>query len=174
MKGIFRRYRKKHPTVGKEIPHRDDKYIPDELALTKIGKKEISPLNAPVWKSSLFIVAGSFLLGIFRVVTGFSHPLASWFLALLALVTWGYAIRMLLMDAKLKKLWLGWLILSVVLPIFLSRDESIWMAAVGGSFIFLLFRKYKPYRHLTSRRRAALFLLGFLVFCLLSTFSRFY
>jgi serine phosphatase RsbU (regulator of sigma subunit) len=41
------------------------------------------------------------------------------------------------------------------------------MAAVGGTFVFLLFRKYKPYRHLTSRRRAALFLMGFFVLILL-------
>jgi hypothetical protein len=74
---------------------------------------------------------------------------------------------MLLMDSVLKKFWVGWIILSGALPILLTRDESIWLAALGGAFIFLLFRKYSPYRHLTSRRRAALFLLGFLVFILL-------
>jgi len=151
----------------KETPKQDDKYIPDELTLKKMGKKEASPLNDPVWKSSLLLVLGSFLLGLLRLVLGLSHPIASWFLALIALIIWGYAVKMLLMDAKLKKLWVGWLFISVVLPIILSRDESLWMAAVGGSFVFLLFRKYRPYRHLTSRRRAALFLLGFMVLILL-------
>jgi HAMP domain-containing protein len=107
------------------------------------------------------------LLGLLRLLIGISHPIASWFLALVALATWGYAVKMLFMDAKLKKLWAGWLILSAVLLVFLSRDGSLWIAAVGGSFVFLLFRKYRPYRHLTSRRRAALFLLGFLVLILL-------
>jgi len=172
MKGIFRRFKQKNIPDKKETPEQNDKYIPDELTLKKMGEKQISPLNDPVWKSSLLVVSGSFLLGLLRLVIGFSHPIASWFLALISLIIWGFAVRLLLMDAKLKKFWVGWLILCVVLPIILSRDESLWMAAVGGSFIFLLFRKYRPYRHLTSRRRAALFLLGFLVLILLGIGGR--
>jgi len=172
MKGIFRRFKQKNIPDKKETPGQDDKYIPDELTLKKFGKKEISPLNDPVWRSSLLVVAGSFLIWIFRLAIGFSHPVFSWLIALISLLIWGLAVKMLLMDARLKKLWIGWLILSVVLPIILSRDESLWMAAVGGTFIFLLFRKFKPYRHLTSRRRAALFLLGFLVLILLGIGGR--
>lgn len=172
MKNILQRISRKNIADKKETPRQEDKYIPDELRLKKIGKKKASPLNEPVWKTSLWIVAGSFLLGILQIAIGFSHPLGSWFLAPVALVTWIMAVRLLLMDTKLKKFWIGWLVLSIVLPIILSRDESLWMAAVGGSFLFLLFRKYRPYRHLTSRRRAALFLLGFLVFILLSSGGR--
>ncbi|UCE40827.1 MAG: SpoIIE family protein phosphatase [Candidatus Aminicenantes bacterium] len=168
MKRFFQRFKKKNISDKKESFRQEDKYIPDELILTKVGKKEASPLNGPVWKASLLVVLGSFLLGLLRPFSDFYNPITAWFLALIALATWGFAVRMLLMDAKLKKLWVGWLILSGVLTIFLSRDESLWIAAVGGSFVFLLFRKYKPYRHLTSRRRAALFLLGLLVFILLS------
>ena len=172
VKKFFRHLKKKNVPNKKELPKQDYKYIPDELRLKKMGEKQISPLNGPVWKSSLMVVSGSFLLGLIRLVIGTSHPIASWFLAFISLIIWGFAVRMLLMDAKLKKFWVGWLILCVVLPIILSRDESLWMAAVGGSFIFLLFRKYKPYRHLTSRRRAALFLLGFLVLILLGIGGR--
>ncbi len=169
MKGYFQRFQKKNISDRQKSSKKaqEDQYIPDELTLTKVGKTEASPLNDPVWKACLLVVLGSFLLGLLRLIPGFSHPIASWFLTLVALATWIFAVRMLLMDAKLKKLWVGWLILSAVLLVFLSRDESLWIAAVGGSFIFLLFRKYQPYRHLTSRRRAALFLLGFLVFLLL-------
>jgi HAMP domain-containing protein len=167
MKQYFQRFKKKNLSDKKKSSKQEDKYIPDELILTKVGKTEASPLNDPVWKACLLVVLGSFLLGLLRLMPGFSHPNAAWFLALVALATWVFAVRMLLMDAKMKKLWVGWLILSAVLLIFLSRDESLWIGAVGGSFIFLLFRKYRPYRHLTSRRRAALFLLGFLVFLLL-------
>jgi len=172
MKRFFGRFKQKNIPDKKELPKQDDKFIPDELTLKKMGKKEASPLNDPVWKTSLLVVLGSFLLGLLRLVIGFSHPIASWFLALISLIIWGFAVRLLLMDAKLKKFWVGWLILCVVLPIILSRDESLWMAAVGGSFIFLLFRKYRPYRHLTSWRRAALFLLGFLVLILLGIGGR--
>ncbi len=169
MKGIFHLFKQKNTPDEKKPPNKDDQYIPDELTLKKIGKKKDSPLNEPVWKASLLILSGSFLLGLLQHIIGFSRPILSWFPALVALAIWITAIRMLLMDAKLKKFWVGWLVLSVVLPLLLSRDGSIWTAAVGGSFFFLLFRKYRPYRHLTSRRRAALFLLGFLMFVLLIT-----
>ncbi len=167
MKGIFRRFKQKNIPDKKETPGQDDKYIPDELTLKTFGKKEISPLNDPVWRSSLLVVAGSFLIWIFPLAIGVSHPIASWLVALISLATWGYAVRLLLYDAKLKKFWVGWLILGAILLIIFFQNGSFWIAAVGGSFVFLLFRKYKPYRHLTSRRRAALFLLGFLVLCLL-------
>jgi serine phosphatase RsbU (regulator of sigma subunit) len=172
MKRIFQRFLRKKLSDKKDTPRLDDKFIPEELRLKKIGKKEVSPLNDPVWKASLWIVAGSILLGILQIAIGFTHTLGSWFLAPIALITWITAVRMLLMDSRLKKLWIGWLVLSIVLPVILTRDESLWMAAVGGSFLFLLFRKYRPYRHLTSRQRAVLFLLGFLVFILLSSGGR--
>ena len=172
MKKFFPRLSQKSTADRKKEPDQDDKFIPDELALKKMDKKEASPLNDPVWKSSLRVVAGSFLLALFRFLIGTSHPVASWILAIVALVVWVMAVRLLLMDAMLKKLWIGWIILSLVLPMALSQADSLWMAAAGGSFIFLLFRKYKPYRHLTSRRRAALFLLGFLVLLLLGIGGR--
>jgi serine phosphatase RsbU (regulator of sigma subunit) len=172
MKKIFPRLSRKSTTTKKETTNQDDKYLPDELTLKKMSKKEASPLNGPVWKISLLIAAGSFLLGFLRLVIDSPNPLLTWFLALIALTTWGMAIRMLFMDAKFKKTWAAWITLSIVLPIVLSRDESLWIAAVGGSFIFLLFRKYKPYRHLTSRRRAALFLLGFFIFIILNIGGR--
>ena len=169
MKRLFHRFKQKDTSDEKKSPDKDDQYIPDELTLKKIGKKKDSPLNNPVWKTSLLVLAGSFLLGLLQHIIGYSRPILSWFPALVALATWITAVRMLLMDAKLKKFWIGWLVLSVVLPLLLSRSGNIWGAAVGGSFFFLLFRKYRPYRHLTSRRRAALFLLGFLMFVLLIT-----
>jgi len=172
MKGIFHRFKQKDTPNEKKPPAQDDKYIPDELTLKKIGKKKDSPLNDPVWKASLLVLSGSFLLGLLQLIIGYSRPILSWFPALAALATWILTVRMLLMDAKLKKFWIGWLVLSIVLPLLLARGGNIWGAAVGGSFFFLLFRKYRPYRHLTSRRRAALFLLGFLMFVLLITGGR--
>ncbi len=169
MKGIFKLFKKRDLSDKKEAPNQEDKYIPEELRLEKSGKKEVSPLNDLVWKFSLGILLGSFLLGLLRHMISPSSPIASWFLALTALATWGLTVRMLLLDTKFKKFWIIWLIISFILPIFLSQGGSLWLAAVGGSFFFLLFRKYRPFRHLTSRRRAVLFLLGFLAFILIST-----
>ncbi len=145
----------------------EEKSLPDELTLGKLGKKEKSPLHDPVWKACLRIVAGSFIIWLLGILLGTSHPLSIWLVALVALGTWGLAVWMLLLDSKLKKLWIGWLGLSIVSLLFINQSEGVWINTAVFSFVFLLFRRYKPYRHLTSRRRTALFLLGFLAFCLL-------
>lgn len=127
-----------------------------------------SSLNERVWKCTLYITSGSVIVWLLRILSGFEHAVSLWLAALLALATWICAIRMLLVDSKLKKFWIVWLGLSVVL-IFISPSASgVWIGAGAFAFIFLLIRLYKPYRHLTSRRRAALYLIGFVVFCLLT------
>lgn len=165
-------FKKKTSLAEKNLLRNDDKRLPEELTLKKMGEREPSPLNEPVWRLSLLVFTGSVLTWLFRLVMGLSHPLGAWLTALLALIAWAYAIRMLLLDAKLKKFWIGWIILCVIFLVVFRSNKGFWLAALGGSFIFLLFRKYRPYRHLTSRRRAALFLLGFLAFCLLAAGGR--
>jgi len=172
MKNIFQRFKKKAASEKSKAPNQEDKYIPEELKLEKSSQKEVSPLNDLIWKKSLGVFLGSFLLGILSHIIHSYHPLASWFLALIALVTWILTIRMLLLDAKLKKFWVAWLIISFVLPLLFFKGSNFWIAPLAGSFVFLLFRKYRPYRHLTSRRRAALFLLGLLAFILITTGGR--
>ncbi|MGM0466802.1 MAG: PP2C family protein-serine/threonine phosphatase [Acidobacteriota bacterium] len=173
MKKIFhrfkKRFQKKEISDKKEASAQEDKYIPEELKLEKISRKEASPLNDLVWKNSLGVFLGSFLLGILSHIINSSHPIASWLLALIALPTWIFSVRMLLLDAKLKKFWMVWLILSVVLPFAFFDGGNLWIVSAGGSFVFLLFRKYRPYRHLTSRRRAVLFMLGLLALILMTT-----
>ncbi len=163
----FWRSEKKAISDPKASPKQDEKRIPEELTLRKLGKKEKSPLNDPVWKTCLRIFAGTFLIWILRVVLGTSHPLSIWLVALAALGTWGLAVWMLLLDSRLRKFWIAWLALSIVSLLFINQAEGVWINTAVFSFVFLLFRRYRPYRHLTSRRRTALFLLGFLAFCFL-------
>ena len=96
MKGIFQHFKRKSISDKKGLPDKDDKFIPDELTLKKMGEKRISPLNDPVWKACLLVVAGSFLLGLSRLLIGISHPVSSWFIALISLLIWGLAIKLLL------------------------------------------------------------------------------
>lgn len=131
-------------------------------------EKKASPLNDSVWRLLLYVLGGSYLTWLVRILFGSGAALAVWLVALIALATWLAAIRMLLFVTKLRKLWTGllavgfiFLILAAVVPAFVYVSGSI-------AFIFLLFRKYKPYRHLTSHRRAALFMLGLIVFVLLT------
>jgi serine phosphatase RsbU (regulator of sigma subunit) len=167
MRVKFWRTEKKATPDTKSSLEQDEKRMPEELTLRKLGKKEKSPLNDPVWKACLRILAGSFLIWILRVVLGASHPLSIWLVALAALGTWGLAVWMLLLDSRLRRFWIVWLALSIVSLLFISQTEGVWINTAAFSFVFLLFRRYRPYRHLTSRRRTALFLLGFLAFCFL-------
>ncbi len=134
----------------------------------KKKKKESSALNERVWRCTLLIITGSLIVWLIRILSGFEHPGSLWLAALVALATWICAIRMLLLDSKFKKFWIVWLCLSLILVVIFSSELGIWIAAQAFAFVFLLIRLYKPYRHLTSRRRAALYLIGFIVFCLLS------
>lgn len=132
------------------------------------AKNNTSPLNARVWRCTLYITAGSVFVWLFRILSGFEHAVSLWLAALLAFATWICAIRMLLIDSKFKKFWIVWLGLSVIVVLISPSVLGVWIGAGAFAFVFLLIRLYKPYRHLTSRRRAALYLIGFVVFCLLT------
>lgn len=149
-------------------PPEPGKSFSDELSLRDIGKKKVSPLNAPVWRLTLLVSAGCALSWFIRILLGFKNPFVIWSVVLLASASWVLAIRMLLLDAKLKKFWIIWLSIGFLILIFFHGTSAIWTAAAFFSLIFLLFRRYRPFRHLTSRRRAAIFLIGFIVFILLT------
>jgi serine phosphatase RsbU (regulator of sigma subunit) len=131
-------------------------------------KNKTSPLNDRVWRCTLYITAGSVIVWLLHILSGFEHAVSLWLVALIGLATWICAIRMLLIDSKFKKFWIVWLGLSVILVLISLSDAGVWIGAGAFSFVFLLIRLYKPYRHLTSRRRAALYLIGFIIFCLLT------
>ena len=148
--------------------HRMKSKIPDELTLPSMRKQPAHPLNDPVWRFVLLISGGCFLVWLLRILCGFSHTLSFWLVGLLSAAAWVVAIRMLLLDSKLKKFWIVWLSFGFLLLIFFRASDGIWVASGSFSFVFLLFRRYRPYRHLASRRRAALFLIGAVIFGLLT------
>lgn len=142
--------------------------VMEELSLAKQDQKRLSPLNAPVWKHILLISAGCASAWLGRVVFGFRHPLAVWIVAFLATISWVAAVRMLLLDSRLKKFWAVWLAGGFLIILLAAGGGKLWTAALSFNLVFLAFRRYRPYRHLPSRRRAAVFLLGALVFGLLT------
>jgi serine phosphatase RsbU (regulator of sigma subunit) len=161
---------KKEEKLTKETAEKDasDQRIPEELALTGVRKRRVSPLNPTVWFLILAASGGSAAAWLSYRIFGFEHFISAWILALIAGASWVVIIRMLLLDSRLKKFWIVWLAFGFFLTILFSSTESMWIASVVFSFAFLLFRRYKPYRHLTSRRRAGLFFIGFILFCLLT------
>ena len=148
----------------------EDKPASGSPAFTFSGSKQktISPLNDPVWRLILYICGGCVLTWVVGIILGSERMLSAWILALLSLTSWVMAIRMLFLDSRLKKLWMIWLSLGFLFLFVFINSGEIWIISVFFSFIFLLFRRYKPYGHLNSRRKAALFLLGVLILGLLT------
>ena len=151
--------KKKHVEPGKSIP--------DELSLSGMRERQVSPLNAKVWRFVLLISAGCMAAWILQVLFGLSSPFVVWIVALVAGASWVVAIRMLLLESKLKKFWIVWLSGGALFIFLLRSSDGIWIVSLSFVFVFLLFRRYLPYRHLTSRRRSGLFLIGFVILILL-------
>ncbi len=153
---------------GKEQNKEQNGKPAEKFTLPGLHKKTVSPLNDPAWRLILFILGGSFLTWLLRIILGSKSGFAIWCVALMALATWAIVIRMLLLETKFKKFWIMlltvgfiFLMLIVVVPAFVYVSGSI-------TFIFLLFRRYKTFRHLTSRRRAAFFMLALIAITLLT------
>ena len=124
-------------------------------------------MNRRVWRLVLITAGGNLFLWAFNQFFGFDAPLLALTAGLSALIVWAVAVRMLLLDARFKIFWLLWLSGGLTLLPALPDTAGIWVASAAFAWVFLLFRKYKPYSHLTPRRRAALFLIAFLMLCLL-------
>ncbi len=146
----------------------EKKPVSDELSLSGMREKKVSPLNIPVWRSVLLVSAGCAAAWLFLFLFGFDKPFIIWFTALIICASWFIAIRMLLLDTRLKKFWIAWHVLGFSLMLLLPGSRGIWIASNSFSFVFLIFRRYKPYRHLTSRRRVGFFLLGVVIFSLIT------
>jgi serine phosphatase RsbU (regulator of sigma subunit) len=151
--------KKKHVEPGKSIP--------DELSLSGMRERQVSPLNAKVWRFVLLISAGCIASWTLQILFGLNSPFVIWIVALVAGASWIVAIRMLLLESKLKKFWIVWLSGGALFIFLLRSSDGIWIVSLSFVFGFLLFRRYMPYRHLTSRRRSGLFLIGFIMLILL-------
>lgn len=138
------------------------------FTLPGLHKKNPSPLNDPVWRLITFILGGSVLTWLLRILFGSSRGLAVWCVALAALTTWVIAINMLLLETKFKKFWTILLAIGFIFLILAAATPGFVYASGAIAFVFLLFRRYKPFRHLTSRRRAAYFMLGLVILTLLT------
>jgi len=117
---------------------------------------------------TLYVAAGCLAIWVVRTIFGIDNTFAVWIIAVISLATWIFTVRMLLLDSSFRRLWILWLGSSVIFVAVSPSSTGMWIMAVSFVFIFLLLRLYKPYRHLTSKRRAALYLLGVIVLGLLT------
>ncbi len=143
-----------------------DSYAPFSLPGGK--KKNLSPLNRPVWKFCLLVSAGCFLAWIVLLAFGFNQIVSVWAIAVILLLSWVLTVRMLFLDAKFKIFWIIWLSSGFLLQLRLGGVRGIWVVSASFSLIFLFFRRYRPYGHLSSRRKAIMFLFSLVMVLVLT------
>ena len=162
---IKKKLKSKAPVKKKHVE--PDKSISDELSLSGMRERPVSPLNSKVWRFVLLISAGCIAAWILQILFGLNRLVVVWIVALVVGASWVVAIRMLLLESRLKKFWIVWLSGGALFIFLLRSSDGIWILSLSFAFVFLLFRRYRPYRHLTSRRRSGLFLIGFVILILL-------
>jgi HAMP domain-containing protein len=141
--------------------------LPPELSLSGTRKRPVSPLNNPVWRFLLYVSGGCLGAWLIPSLSGLRSGLIVWVSAALLTASWVVAIRMLFVDARAKRFWFAWLILGALPLLYFGRPDLTWVSVIF-SVVFLFFRRYRPYRHLTGRRQGWLFVIGIVVFFLLT------
>lgn len=131
----------------------------DRFSMSGMLGKKTSLLNGPVWRLALTTAGLTGLARALPLAFGIPGAAGFWVEAVVLAAAWITALRLLFLDTRFKKFWSAVLAFSLFFVLFFNYSFRAWIAAVCVSFLFLLFRRYRPYRHLTSRRRAVLFLI---------------
>ncbi|MCP4548346.1 MAG: SpoIIE family protein phosphatase [bacterium] len=129
--------------------------------------QKVSPMNFISWRYILRAVVLSILTGIVDIFFKDIPVLGTWVQAALAGGAWYFAVRFLLLSVKGHRIWSIFLLISAAGVLISPWFFSGYLGAMTVSVLFLLFRRYRTYRYLTSRRRAAVWLLGLTTLTLL-------
>ncbi len=137
-------------------------------------KQLISPLAGTAWRCLLLSLAG-LVLAAFVLFLHLDRGLlpavaAQVMVGLLATASWMLAVRFLLLDT-----WGRWFWLVVVVgsgALVVVADEKGMGFAIGLSIFMLTMRRYRPWRHISDRRRAVGFGLGLVAMVLLVMVQR--
>ena len=140
----------------------------DGFLLAGVKDRRVSPLNDRVWRYLLYVIAGSAAVWLIHALFGSQNSLGVWLMGILAFAAWGTAVRMLFIETKARKFWMVWLVVGLLILLASGQSRGAGTGAAAFSFFFLFFRRYRPYYHLTPKRRSGLFFLGFLSFLLLT------
>jgi len=120
------------------------------------------------WKLCWIIFAGSALSLIVHRLLGPGASLGLVLVLLFGGAAWAAALRMLFLDTAVRRFWLIWLAIGAVLLFVLGPGGTARYIALVFAGVFLVFRKYRPYRHLTTTLRAAVFFMGILALAAVS------
>jgi serine phosphatase RsbU (regulator of sigma subunit) len=143
----------------------------DELFFSGPASRAVSPLNTRVWML-LLLASGACLAawGLQRFMPSGWGAARLIPVGLAALVGWGTAVRLLFIQTRARVFWLIWLVAGLIPLADSVRRPGGLLVAVVFSAAFLIFRRYRPYGHLTPRRQAALTAISLVLFVLLAFF----
>lgn len=132
----------------------------DPFAVTGRKRIAVSPLHSRAWRLILLAAAGSFAAWLVQTLfgTGRFLPIAAAAAALA--LAWVSAVRLLFLDMKRQRFWGLWLALGAVLALASKAGSGLWVAGASLSGVFLLFRRFRTFSHLTHRSRARVFFLS--------------
>jgi serine phosphatase RsbU (regulator of sigma subunit) len=140
----------------------------DGFSLEEGRRARRSPLHDLAWRRLRACLGLSLLAFAIHLVLGADSAAGRWLAAPPALAGWAIALRFLLLDSALPRFWSVWVLLAGILALLDIPGGGGVAVATGMSLILLLFRRYRPFRHLTSRRRAGAFCLGFVMLLILT------
>jgi serine phosphatase RsbU (regulator of sigma subunit) len=125
-------------------------------------RRPVSILSGPAWRLILVVVGGCLASAVANQLWGVIRPLASWITLIPLAVAWQAAVRFLLLDTRGRRFWLVWQGAALLALVVAGPSSTGLYVAIPLTALFLLFRRYRPYQHLGSGRRAASFGLGLL------------
>jgi len=127
------------------------------------------PLARRIWRCTylnfLFILAAAFFTFLYLDLGIFPAAVTQVLVSTGLLLAWLAAVRFVLSDTWGRWLWLSWLAGALLLVLTLG---GVGMGlGISLSVFFLTMRQFKPWRHISDRRRAVGFGLGLLAMGLL-------
>ncbi|MBC8424722.1 SpoIIE family protein phosphatase [bacterium] len=121
--------------------------------MSELNPKRADPRRAVTWRLALIVIlccAAAWPL----------RALIPWVPALLFGAGWTAAALFLLQESAVRRLWIVYLALTLPILLLSGADPTGRYIAVALNFCFLMLRRHRPWRHLSSAKRAAAFFLG--------------
>ncbi len=160
--------RKTTTAPGGPGPGRGPRPDAPEAPVRTRRREDASPLNRPArdrFFGALAVVGLAWLLHLLGADHG---PVGAAIVGLVLLGAWGLTVWFLLLETRFRIFWIAWVAAAAVIVILFPGVRGIATDATMMTFAFLALRKYRPFRHLSSRQKAAAF--GLVVLAGLATF----
>ena len=125
-------------------------------------RQPLSAVGRQTWQLSWVIFSGTLLSLIVHRLLGPGASIGLVLVLLFSGTAWAAALRMLFLDTAAKRFWLIWLAIGAVLLFVLGPGGTARYVALLFAGVFLVFRKYRPYRQLATTHRAVVFFMGIL------------